>query len=131
MTTTDAIEGLHAELDLHADWHDGRLILADALRDAGSELEEGYRWLGEMRLYPVDDRVEVAEDWAPIAGKNWGWRSPMYRRYPHACLPAVLTMNTRGWTFCYPTRLAADNAAALAFARLPPERRAELLAGEG
>lgn len=41
--TTDAIEGLHAELDAHPDWHDGRLILADALRDAGSELEEGSR----------------------------------------------------------------------------------------
>lgn len=116
-------------LDANPDDHNTRLVFADWLQERDDPRAEGYRWLGESGLRPIDDRVSVAADWSPLemSGKHWGWRYEKYRPFPIACLPALLTNSTREWSYCYGTRREAEDAAALAFSRLSAARRAELL----
>jgi uncharacterized protein (TIGR02996 family) len=125
MTTEDDFQAM---LDANPEDWQTRLIFADWLDERGDPRAEGYRWLGEMRLYPIDDRAHTAPDWPPHQTCPWGWRHEDYRPYPHACLPAVLTARPDWDSYLFRTRRAAEDAVARAFSRLTPERRAELVA---
>lgn len=114
-----------AALDADPSDHTTRLVFADWLEEQGDARAEGYRALGRLGLY-VSRNTEgkwawfcVAlggpamppRDWyALIAGGN-PLASPALHRHSKA----------------FATRREAENAAALAFARLPALRRAELL----
>ena len=128
MSLLDTIEALHAELDAHPEAHDTRLILADALEEAGgawAALSPGYRALAAMRLWP---QLEHGT-WAYFSGIECSFRDevPECHRLPADWFSADSPENYY-WTDDFSTRQASEDRAALAFSRLPAARRAELLA---
>jgi uncharacterized protein (TIGR02996 family) len=132
MTTEDDFQ---RALDAHPDDWQTRLVFADWLQDGGDPRADGYRAL-------------VACGWSPwTAIKGWySWwdfnrcgrtahETPPMHQFGHGELPtdwfdALGPRRYGKHDSDYPTRREAEDAAALAFAKLPPERRAELLARE-
>jgi uncharacterized protein (TIGR02996 family) len=122
----------HAALDAHPDHHELRLRFADWLELQGDPRAEGYRALGLLRLYPCPPR-----GYDP--GCPYWIRDPSrYRDYAHhaLCVDWFALLDVKGTEYdCAPmwsndtgaTRRGLEDAAALAFSRLPADRRAELL----
>jgi len=109
-----------------ADWQT-RLIFADWLEERDDARAEGYRALGANLLFPG------TSDSFPCW---WGRRDNLSGMEPEErhggllidwffALPAAYRSF---WWADYSSRREAEDAAAIAFAKLPPERRAELLA---
>lgn len=139
------IEAIHRHLDLHPDDHGARLVLADRLDDAGSPLAEGTRALGLLQKRPViDEQAHHRGHW--VYG-CWFYHADDHdsirANFPQTCLDCnelpsewVFQANkvrdsgshNRVWCGYVETRRAAEEQAALAFARLPESRRRELLA---
>ena len=135
MTTEDAF---NAALDVDPADHRTRLLLADWLAERGDPRAEGYRALGVNRLFGCDSVThEGGVEWLPHQEATW-FRRDGAGDDGHDDLPpdwfaalgnrARWLFWTKPWTNPYPNRRAAEDAAALAFAKLPPERRAQLLA---
>lgn len=143
MTTED---DFHAALDARPEDWQTRLVFADWLDERGDPRAEGYRALGGRRNYPVQDTLDhhrghwVHGCWFYHTDDHDSIRT----NFPATCLdcnelPAdwVFEANrirdsgshNRVWCGYVKTRREAEDAAALAFANLPAERRAELLAG--
>jgi uncharacterized protein (TIGR02996 family) len=136
VTTED---DFHAALDAQPDdWHT-RLVFADWLEEQGDPRAEGYRALGVIRKRSYacgfDNKTTkkwTGAGWIAVVGKgikgvyclpeDWFGaikglgRDPLYR-------PRYASENTKAVK-----RRAVEDAVALAFARLPPDRRANLLA---
>lgn len=123
MTTEDDFQ---KALDAHPDDWQTRLVFADWLEERGDARAEGYRALGVLRKHP---HKQSAADWT--------WQGA-------DSVSQDANKLTRDWMFivsgftdgrrCWPlsprdaiSRREAEDAAALAFAKLPPARRAELL----
>jgi hypothetical protein len=114
-----------AVLDAHPDHHDARARFALWLRDRGDERADGYAALAACGLRSFGSKRRV-----------WVWFSERYygRHQTRPCgLPGDwyeklgrIALNYEDW----PTRAAAEDAAALAFLKLPADRRARLLRGE-
>ena len=135
MTTED---DFNAALDANPkDWQT-RLVYADWLQERGDPRAEGYRALGVLRKRPSE---RGADDWF-IGSENAPIYGPGRRQtHLHAQLPPDWWSLVRGgeawspgkstntWRF-FSSRRAAEDAQALAFAELPPERRAELLSAK-
>ena len=132
----DNIELLHQHLDEHPNDHTARMALADCLRETGSALADGYAALAFMGR-----DVTLRRRWA----SSW-WRcegvppasSPNGRSLPEGCVGTEDQLPEDWWTmlnwtfrqaFNHNTRRQAEDAAALAFTRLPLERQRELLSG--
>jgi uncharacterized protein (TIGR02996 family) len=121
-----------------ADWQT-RLVFADFLQERGDPRAEGYRALGVLRLRPCHLDAECFTPEHPAArtpeflGKFW-WCNADDARYERFRLPPDWYRGLK-WPRSsgrkYATRRDAEDAAALAFSKLPRERRAELLAGRG
>ena len=133
------VELLHARLDAMGRDpcdHALRLVLADALDEAGDPRAAGYRALGLHGLY--------THTRAPVELKHWTWFSLDYRgddrtlpRDWFNLLPGGhcrhtdetdVTATCGGIWRDYDTRREAEDAAADAFIRLPADRQNELLA---
>ncbi len=119
--------------------HHTRLVFADWLDEQGDERGPGYRALGVNRFWVFDwpDHTEGSL-------RLWTWYPHSRLSYLHerelpddwfTRLPAWECLYSNGapggnegmaWRD-YRSRQLADDAAALAFAKLPAERRAELL----
>ena len=115
-----------------------RLVFADWLQDRDDPRAEGYRALGVTKLFPAvhhenstwggnDHPHTNNRDWMKInrhvlLPKDWFHAMP-FRDEDFA----VETLEI--WKY-FPTRREAEDAAAIAFSKLSPERRAELLAGK-
>ena len=114
MDTEDAFQGY---LDAHPDDHLARLVFADWLEERGDPRAEGYRVIGQAMRDRKNTGItrRTRQD---IQEGRWTVGMPTYSR--EGC-GVWWQMGTGD------TRRAAEDAAALAFARLPPERRAELL----
>jgi uncharacterized protein (TIGR02996 family) len=138
MTTEDDFQ---AALDANPEDWQMRLVLADWLQERGDPRAEGYRALGRLRFRPqtlgsdepptwwwYDDGSDFARDrrdmrpeyrlpraWYHIAQREWEVRRPQPKGKAKDCCN-------------HDTRREAEDAAARAFAKLPAERRAELLA---
>lgn len=126
----------HAILDAHPDAHDVRRALGLWLAEKGDERGEGYRALAACERKP--------EEW--VAAGQWYWlRVCPFNGIKHPeelpdrwfdLLPPPHQYGKDQYTKAWPygeesnTRRAAEDAAALAFARLPAARRAALLRGE-
>ena len=125
MTTEDDFQ---AKLDANSEDWQTLLVLADWLQERGDPRADGYRalaacdkvprcpsgapaqWYDESQCEPIRDgapQSDLPQDWFGHLRKYWK-DSPKYLRW-------------------YTTRRDARDAAALAFAKLPPERQAELL----
>jgi uncharacterized protein (TIGR02996 family) len=141
MTTED---DFHAALDTNPDDWQTRLVFADWLQERGDPRADGYRALGLLRLRPYVARehypdydgdgqfgwcIGTNEDYADreefrgrLLPKDW-FRlvSSRNRNTREAC-------STRYWVY-FRSRRVCEDLAALAFAKLPEDSRAELLAG--
>jgi uncharacterized protein (TIGR02996 family) len=135
VTTEDDFRGA---LDANPEDWQTRLVFADWLQERGDQRADGYRALGVLRL----------KAWYYETVEGWGWFHPdwidipepeIMRRVRSSILPpdwAALHVPPRGagapgamlYHATHPTARQAEDAAALAFAYLPAERRAELLA---
>jgi uncharacterized protein (TIGR02996 family) len=132
VTTEDDFQ---AALDANPEDWQTRLVFADWLQERGDARAEGYRAMGALGLFP---RL------APTHPTRFGFTHPGNDRAPelkmeYAVLPHDWYDAARAahpepprhhnpWWVNLPTRREAENAAALAFAKLPADRRAELLA---
>jgi uncharacterized protein (TIGR02996 family) len=136
VTTEDDFQ---AALDAHPDDSQTRLVFADWLQDRDDPRAEGYRALGLHHRYP--DRLSFPEGWLVWWWSEWDWFGAMdvsqnWRLPKDWCE----RLEVRGAAPpLYPpaaienanTRREVEDAAALAFAKLPAERRAELLKPPG
>lgn len=124
VTTEDDFQ---AKLDADpSDWQT-RLVFADWLDEHDDPRAEGYRALGVTRRYPAiagvgclfarTGFVRLARAQHCELSAHWFGRLPT----------GEAGSSRREWQKWF-TRRAAEDAAALAFAKLPAERRAELLA---
>jgi uncharacterized protein (TIGR02996 family) len=140
-------EDFQAALDADpADWQT-RLVFADWLQERGDTRADGYRALGRLRLRPV--RGGNVESEAGVAFTHPGFmtREEVDRLSRSEKARAILLASCLpdDWVSCVPqtkgfsdsawdvwrvraTRRAIEDAAALAFAKLPPDRQCELLA---
>lgn len=145
MTAEDAF---HAALDADPSDAITRLVFADWLEERGDPRAEGYRALGVLGLHPRrlvvarwdehDTRAGTVRDMGGYYTYHlaWTWDERAAVHPPHH-----LPVDWVDWLYGrdpmtatrivahHDTRRAAEDAAALAFARLPRARRAELLAG--
>lgn len=130
MTTEDDFQ---AALDAKPRDATTRLVFADWLDERGDPRAEGYRALGvrirslrtgDPTLLGNPDRWRwnfLPADWAALMDPP----ATAFRKEEDRP-DAIATITVAEWLT---TRRAADDAAALAFALLPADRRAELLAG--
>lgn len=131
MTTED---DLQAMLDANPADHMTRLILADFLQDRDDPRAEGYRALGVSETWPT----HYHGDTPPPSGFDLEGHFPAWKEgrtdardeLPRDWFYEMERVGDSHWSgsiHCGPTRRAIEDAAALAFAKLPAERRAELL----
>lgn len=132
MTTEDDFQ---RALDENPDDWQTRLVFADWLQERDDPRAEGYRALGALNKFarrqpitssafgfthPGNDRVaELRMESATLPSDWWS-----------AAWEATPTYERNLWWFNRHSRCGAEDAAALAFAKLPASRRAELLTGE-
>jgi uncharacterized protein (TIGR02996 family) len=114
-----------------SDWQT-RLVFADWLDECADPRADGYRALGRLRLRPLKIKKQ---NWWTAQGEG----PPTYNHLPPDWFEQVAGYPHRSdgrWR--WPTefngrrdnRRPVEDAAALAFGKLPPARRAELLATE-
>lgn len=121
-------DAFQAHLDAHPDDHTARLVFADLLEERGDPRAEGIRALGVLCLIPERD------------GRHHDWhcnprRSQFVRQMPPDWILLIpgsrrvlyAGASTRDSRKGPKSRRTVEDAAALAFARLPDARRAELL----
>lgn len=126
--TTVTEDDFHAALDARPDDHITRLVFADWLDERDDPRAAGYRALGARRRRPC--HVPSRERFAG-GGWHWGGQSAQrpYANLGEAWFIQLMADVYEGAQIDFGSRRAAEDAAALAFARLPAERRAELLRG--
>ena len=133
MTTED---DFNAALDANPEDWQTRLVYADWLQEGGYGRAEGYRALGRAGAWTVNVNTsgEGLElwTWFPVGGTGDGrrelprdWFAALDRWECLASSGERMSAADR-WRD-YRSRRAAEDAAAVAFAALSPERRAELL----
>jgi uncharacterized protein (TIGR02996 family) len=141
MTTEDDFQ---RALDANPDDWQTRLVLADWLEERGDPRAEGYRALGMMRLKPFpcaprDTKPKQVRRKRHFYG-DVSRVGPEYgdtTDYSACLLPSDWLAELKSWdvengayrwVWVKGGRRKAEDAATLAFAKLPAERRAELLA---
>lgn len=136
--TVEAVAQQH--LDARPDDHAARRLLGEWLTACGDERGEGYRGLAAFRVSPRFCRMSGGE-WLWILGAE---ENPNYREGTRWYTEHEGMMLPRGWINRIPlahpndfdswryfeSRTAAEDAAAVAFLRLPESRRLQLLKGE-
>jgi uncharacterized protein (TIGR02996 family) len=132
MTTEDDFQ---AALDANPEDWQTRLVFADWLQERGDPRAEGYRALAVRRAVPQPPHGRPRR-----SGSQPGWAFWISSPGAASLLPedwwfmwkaavqTARTVNQKAIPYCLPTRRAAEDAAALAFAELPAERRTALLA---
>lgn len=131
MTTEDDFQKL---LDACPDDHHTRGVFGDWLCDRGDPRGEGYIALARCGLRPYIAGTDNEDCWWHDATDTSGKSS---NSMPHDWYAALMADGTPDADHLWPrqdfkmVRRAAEDAAALAFARLPEARRRELLTPEG
>lgn len=134
--TSDGEEGFWAALEADPSDFTTRLVFSDWLQDRGDERAEGFRALAEGRYRPK------TTDWYhTYFGRASNCHVAMWKRDGDRVIHALLpddwweeivgdpNLHQDEWWKYWRTAREAENAAALAFTKLPAERRAELLSG--
>lgn len=136
MTTEDDFQ---AKLDADPEDWQTRLVLADWLEERGDPRAEGYRALGIWKRCPRRIVVRRQTRWHFNFNSDRNWLGYItgtilcdgYTQGAHCLCESWIKKVVHPYRFAEdfhrPTRRAAEDAAALAFARLPAARRAELL----
>jgi uncharacterized protein (TIGR02996 family) len=118
------------------DWQT-RLVFADWLQEQGDARADGYRALAAGRFVLSDRYTGTPPRYVPLQTSRIfrdDGSSSTGRDYTlpvdwFECLPPPADDERPSNSIGFATRRKAEDAAALAFAKLPPERRSELLAG--
>jgi uncharacterized protein (TIGR02996 family) len=126
-------EAFQAHLDEHPDDHTAREIFADWLDEQDDPRGPGMRALGVLRLWPESGAVVIGFWW--WEDKNSGSLNDHHSRLPLDWAEALEIPGSEDGFYprascpgnTQPTRREVENAAALAFAKLPAARQAELL----
>jgi uncharacterized protein (TIGR02996 family) len=123
VTTEDDLQAL---LDADPADHLTRLVLADFLQDRDDARAEGYRALGMLKRNPAVEGDDWRWSHSP-AGPTWDFYRPIM----------ATSLTSDWWHKCYdmsgklhsyfPTRRAAEDCAALAFAALSADQKADIL----
>lgn len=113
-------------LDLDINNWQLRLVFADWLQEQGDSRAAGYRALGRLRLYPLNERScrlfcflndrASPEHAQHILPTNW-----------QEALLSMCNATTTGMVMDWFSRQKAEDTVALAFLLLPPERQQELM----
>jgi uncharacterized protein (TIGR02996 family) len=135
MTTEDDFQ---AALDADPNDHNTRMVFADFLDERGDPRAAGYRALGALRLHTragtgfwwCNGAVYTARPTHENLPPDWfgeleAQLQSITDRKSHGCLQAA-----KGLWYTFQLRRLSDDAAAHAFGKLRPERRAELLTAE-
>lgn len=128
MTTEDDFQ---AALDAHPEDWQTRLVFADWLEERDDPRAEGYRALGELRIHTLCNNLYPTW-WNRSAEESSGslpadWFAQIVEAGAYHELRCRMGTTQYVWVD-FEARRAAEDAAALAFARLPAARRVELLA---
>ena len=141
-------EAFQAHLDAHPDDHTARLVFADWLGEQSDPREEGYRALGQLKRTPIPCDDSEAEPMPIISLRRHfygdesevnvqcGDSTDYVAEYERCLLPHEWFVKLAPWNVdkgkyrwvWIDTRRLCEHAAALAFAQLPAELRAKLLA---
>jgi uncharacterized protein (TIGR02996 family) len=127
MTTEDDFQrALDADPN---DWQT-RLVFADWLDERADERAAYFRLAGQRQWRPAPDATSgYTRDSLQLSGvvgdRLWRFYNAVHVQKEPYSLP--FDIGYGNWL--HNTRREAEDAAALAFARLPPERRAELITG--
>jgi uncharacterized protein (TIGR02996 family) len=137
-------DAFQSALDANSEDHTTRLVFADWLQDRDDPRAEGYRALAVGRHCPLSVVMvaSYSSDLMPFQGRTVLVYGPgsvewEFQRELHHLLPkdwfTLMDKGEAGDVYWHRslTRREAEDAAALAFANLSAERRAELLAGKG
>jgi uncharacterized protein (TIGR02996 family) len=124
------------QLDAQPDDWQTRLVFADWLDERGDPRAEGYRALGILRRVPQ----RRSEAWGPKMrwvyfwdGEERWFENVGAEGYAHVLPRCWVSVDKHGhaggggYDLFRDSRRATEDAAALAFSRLPADRRAELL----
>jgi uncharacterized protein (TIGR02996 family) len=123
VTTEDDFQ---KQLDAHPDDFQTRLVFADWLQERADERAEGYRALGVQRLYPSQVGME-AGPWENRTASSH--ECPKAQRLPPDWFKKVRkNKGSDDWWCRFLSRRTCEDAVARAFAKLPAQRRVELLA---
>jgi uncharacterized protein (TIGR02996 family) len=117
------------QLDANPKDHHTRLVFADWLDERNDPRGPGYRALGRLRLWSL--RLNNRSWWSSTGGGI-----PTHNHLPRDWFAAVAGTEYSGENWRWPDRFEnnrndrkeVEDAAALAFGKLPAERQAELLA---
>lgn len=125
MTTEDALQ---VEIDRDPDNYFLREVLADYLAEIGDSRSDGYRVLGRSQTRAEESDCHYGFFWIHNSewphARNFRCTLPMdwWDAYYRECKPLG------GYSFLR-SRSLAENIAAVAFSKLPPERQQQLLKG--
>lgn len=134
-------EDFQRALEADPEDYQTRLVFADWLQERDDPRSAGYRAMGRLRISP--DLYRRYENLRPVSmerayfGRWANSNRPQFNVEVLACLlpddwfsKLETTDESAEWWVYYKTRRDAEDGAARAFARLPLERQAELLAQE-
>src|SRR5262249_39492805 len=125
-------DDFQAKLDAEPDNHTARLVFADWLEEHGDPRAEGWRALGARQRKPMHqpEGYPAAEIENAPPG-SWEWWEEESKDYPEALPRDWLDEIDTKFTYRsndgrvisqdFRTRREAEDAAAIAFSRLPPE----------
>lgn len=119
-----------AALDAEPENHWLRCVYADWLDDRGDPRAAGYRAMGRLGRSAAVFVKGYGHyiGWLWLCGGEFGWDNPR-------CLPeewCLIIVNGRTIRFTnFPSRAAAEDAAAIAWAKLTPEQQARIFADAG
>lgn len=126
-----AVEAVaQAHLDAHPDDHRARRLLGEWLQWHGDVRGEGYVFLATFVRFPFWFPADGRWYWSRLDTPPSAWAGLPECLFRWVAITTTLPVRHRDALRQYRTRRAAEDAAALAFARLPAERRAALLKGE-
>lgn len=129
-------EDFHRLLDANPDDHHTRMVFADWLQDRNDPRSEGYRALGQLQRNPIQSQH---------SSDTWVWgnkKNSSYHYGPNGTLPDPWIKRTKNnhpryggspiidpnsnWRY-YTSRREAEDAAALAFNKLPTRFKNQIL----
>lgn len=127
-------QDFHDILDKNPDDHHTRLVFADWLEEHGDPRAAGYRALGKLRIRPERTKDEHGDGGTLHFFGREGASDTHYlnSQMPSDWFDLIKVSNQdhqlENWKWLKADRRQAEDAAALAFSKLPPERQQELLA---
>lgn len=119
-----------AAIDANRFDFDRRLVFADWLDEQGDKRAAGYRAMGRLAFTPTAlDATDSLFYWQDEASRDRRVTSNLLHFLPTDLYKLLRCQKRRSGKTEPDTRRSLEDAFALAFSKLPPDRQAELLSG--